>query len=505
MVPALPFALPGADHDPALIGDPPEGISLSHGELRRTLARAVPALALPAKGLVWLLAPNSVPAAVGLLAALAAGHAVAVLDPGLGPERLAELARRFEPELVLTPASHPEPPVPGLVPVPPGSGEPAGLRLWRRAATVPAAGPVHPELALLMATSGSTGNPRFARLSAGAVAANTAAIIQVLGIGPGERALAHLPLWYSYGLSVLNSHLAAGGSVVLTGRDLLDDRLWQLARDTGATALAGVPFHWESLLRLDLARLAVPGLRLFTQAGGRLPPDRVRRAAAMCAGQGGRFHVMYGQTEAAPRITTLPAGEALIRPEAVGPALPGGRLEILTDTGPTTEPGVVGEVIYYGPNVMMGYASDRAGLAAGDQLGGRLATGDLGRLEADGTLVLTGRKRGFAKLLGRRVDLADAEAAAEAVAPAVAVQEGERLVLVTTAADPGLQRRLRAAVEAATGLHPGALVCRAVAAFPCLPNGKIDRRRLEEGGLCPLAPDQGAALDPPKAGGPWNP
>jgi acyl-coenzyme A synthetase/AMP-(fatty) acid ligase len=498
---ALPFPLPGADHAPALIGDPPESGSLSHGDLRQVLTAAVPALALPAKGLVWLLAPNGVPAAVGVLSALAAGHAVAPLDPGLGSERLAELAQRFRPELVLTPATTREPPVPGLVPAPlPGTG----LVLWRRAGVGagPEATAIHPELALLMATSGSTGNPRFARLSTAAIAANTAAIIQVLAIEPGDRALAHLPLWYSYGLSVLNSHLAAGGSVVMTARNFLDDGLWRLARTTAATALAGVPFHWESLLRLDLARLAVPSLRLFTQAGGRLAPDRVRRAAEMCAARGGRFHVMYGQTEAAPRITTLPAGQAVSRPGAVGPALPGGRLEILTEAGPTTEPGVVGEVIYYGANVMMGYATDRAGLAAGDQLGGRLATGDLGRLEADGTLVLTGRKGAFAKLLGLRLDLADVEAAAEAVAPVVAVQEGERLVLVTTEGDPERQRLLRAAVAAATGVHPGALVCRLVAAFPCLPNGKIDRRQLEgiafgDQGLCPWTP--------PKADGPWNP
>ena len=457
---------------------PPEALALlderthlTHTALRQAIAQAP--LTRPTKALVWLLTPNSLPAVVGYLAALAAGHAVCPLDPGLGPERLADLARRFEPDLVLTPAAASQPPVPDLVPAP---SPVAGLALWRRAETLPVFGPIHPELTLVLATSGSTGNPRFACLSAAAVAANTAAIIQVLGIGPKDRALAHLPLWYSYGLSVLHSHLAAGGSVVITDRSLLDDGLWRLARATEVTALAGVPFHWESLLRLDLARLNVPSLRLFTQAGGRLAPDRVRRAAEMCARQGGRFHVMYGQTEAAPRITTLPAGEAATRPDAVGPALPGGRLEILTEAGPTTEPGVVGEVIYYGPNVMMGYATDRAELALGDRLGGRLATGDLGRLDADGTLVLTGRKRSFAKLLGLRIDLADVEAAAEAIAPVVAVQDGERLVLVTTEDDPEIQRRLRVAVATATGLHPGALVCRLVAAFPRLPNGKIDRR-----------------------------
>ena len=267
---------------------------------------------------------------------------------------------------------------------------------------------------------------------------------------------------------------------------VLDDGLWRLVRATRATAFAGVPFHWESLLRLDLARLEVPSLGLFTQAGGRLSPERIRHAAAMCAARGGRFHVMYGQTEAGPRMTTLPAGEALSRTGSVGPALPGGRLEILTDTGPTTAPGVVGEVVYYGANVMMGYAESRADLASGDVCHGRLATGDLGRLDEDGYLHLTGRNRPFAKLFGLRLDLADVEAACEAIAPVVALEEGQRLVLVTTATDPETLRRLRTVTATATGLPAGALSCRTIDAFPRLSSGKLDRRRLEGGAANPV-------------------
>lgn len=477
-MPALPFPLPGAPDDPALFGDIPETDVLTHGALARMLDQAAPALALPAKGLVWLIAGNTVAAASGLLAALAAGHAVCPLDTGQTPERLAELDRRFQPDLVLTPAALPEPPVPGLVRAPAAV---AGLALWRRPDSQPPSGPIHPNLALLMATSGSTGNPRFARLSTSAVAANTAAIIRVLALSPDERALLHLPLWYSYGLSVLFSHLAVGGSVVITGRGVLDPELWRLARTTGATAFPGVPFHWESLLRLELARLEVPTLRLFTQAGGRLSPERVRRAAAMCAAQGGRFHVMYGQTEASPRITTLPAGTHLDHEGSVGPALPGGRLEILTEAGPATAPGVTGEVVYYGANVMMGYAGTRADLARGDDCGGRLATGDLGRLDEDGYLYLTGRGRPFAKLFGLRLDLADIEAACEPIAPVVAVEDedGRRLVLITTASAPETLRRLRETTATTTGLPAGALTCRTIAAFPLLPNGKLDRRSLK--------------------------
>ena len=180
---ALPFPLIGADDDPALLGETPEHGTLSHGALRRMLETSAPAFALPAKGLVWLMAPNGVAAASGLLAALAAGHAVSPLDPGLAPERLLALAQRFRPDFVLAPAEDGEAPVPGLER---GPDLATGLALWRRPDSLNLVAPVHPDLALVMATSGSTGNPRFARLSRAAVAANTPPSFRCWNWGPAS-------------------------------------------------------------------------------------------------------------------------------------------------------------------------------------------------------------------------------------------------------------------------------------------------------------------------------
>ena len=171
------------------------------------------------------------------------------------------------------------------------------------------------------------------------------------------------------------------------------------------------------LRRLDLGKLAPPSLRTLTQAGGRLDPALVRHFHGVAAARGGRLFVMYGQTEATARISVLSPDELPAHAGSVGRALPGGALAIDPD----------GEVIYRGPNVMMGYAEDRADLARGDELGGVLRTGDLGRLDADGRLWITGRVKRIAKVFGLRVNLDELEAwlRGQPDAPVVAAIAGD--------------------------------------------------------------------------------
>src|SRR5205085_377478 len=137
----------------------------------------------------------------------------------------------------------------------------------------------------------------------------------------------------------------------------------------------------------------------------------IAELAGRMAAAGGRMFVMYGQTEAGPRMTTLPPGRLAAKLGSVGAAIPGGALASQTAGGETTQPQITGEVIYRGPNVMMGYAETAAELARGDDNGGRLATGDLGYLDADGDLWLTGRSKRIGKVFGVRVQLDDLERA----------------------------------------------------------------------------------------------
>lgn len=447
-----------------------QGRCLSHGEVRQTVARLANAWPVGPGGLTLLIVPNTLAAVLAYLAAMTAGGAVWPLPPGLPRARVDALVQAYAPDVIVTDDA---PMAETLSPdyqqaAPPLSLSP--LTVLARRHPAPA---VHPDLAVCLSTSGSTGHPKVVRLSRSALAANTDAIIKALGITPQERAVLHLPLAYSFGLSVLHSHLWAGGSLLVTGDGFLDPAFWSDIRAAEATTLPGVPYHYEMLRRLGLDKLDVPSLTTFTQAGGRLDPPFVKHFASMATQRGGRLYVMYGQTEAGPRISVLPADLAATQSNSVGRAVPGTTLRIAAPDGSPVPAGTEGAVIVEGPGVMMGYATTRADLARGDDLGGRLSTGDLGYLDETGLLTLTGRETRFAKLFGLRLDLEQIERAMPA--PTVAVEAGKHLILVTEGPTAPVQD---IALEL-TGLHPSAVRVRHVDALPRTPSGKLDLSAIE--------------------------
>ena len=322
---------------------------------------------------------------------------------------------------------------------------------------------LHPDLALLLPTSGSTGNPKVVRLSHRNLESNADAIVSTLALSEQDRALTTLPAAYSYGLSVINSMLTVGGTLVLTSDSVTEPALWDLARRQRVTVVPGVPYTFEMLERLGGDMLAdLPSLRLLTCAGGRLPAATVRRWARAGERQGWGLAVMYGQTEATARMAVLPPTEVIEYPDSVGYPVPGGRFEIRHKDADG-----VGEIVYTGPNVMMGYATATDDLARGAELE-ELETGDRGRL-VDGRLYVTGRRARFAKVRGLRIDLHHVERALDPH-PAVCVELPDALGVVAEApAD-----EVRASVMRATGLAWAAV--RVVEApVPRLDNGKVDR------------------------------
>ena len=167
-----------------------------------------------------------------------------------------------------------------------------------------------------------------------------------------------------------------------------------------------VPFTYEMLKKIRFFRMQLPSLRYMTQAGGKLPPELHKEFAQWCREQGKAFVVMYGQTEATARMGYLPADKSLEKFGSMGYAIPGGRF-ILADVNGNeiTTPETVGELIYEGDNVTLGYAQCRADLARGDERGGRLETGDMAKFDADGYYYVVGRKKRFLKIFGNRVNL----------------------------------------------------------------------------------------------------
>jgi acyl-coenzyme A synthetase/AMP-(fatty) acid ligase len=278
---------------------------------------------------------------------------------------------------------------------------------------------------------------------------------------------------------VLNSHLAGGACTVLTDRGPLDRAFWDLLRDLRCTSFAGVPYSYQILERIRFETFDLPTLKTMTQAGGKLDDARVARFHDLMASRGGRFFVMYGQTEATARIAVLPSDSPPGKLGSAGRVLPGGRLEIEVDGVPVKHPGLTGEIVYSGPNVMMGYATGRADLSRGDDLGGRLHTGDLGHVDEDGCLYISGRTKRISKVSGYRVDLDEVEARLAPHGPTAVVGTDEVIVAFCEYGDEDSLQKLRMELAHVLSLHYQVILFRRVETLPHTPNGKLDYAALE--------------------------
>lgn len=349
-----------------------DGTELSYAQLARRADLVAEEMGR-GRRLVLLAAENELDSVVAYLAALRAGNPLLVAPPAA----FDDMVRQYDPDVVF-------------------GAETDWRAVPRRRGTVH---DLHPELAMLLCTSGSTGSAKTVRLSHENVHANATAIAESLDLAADERAVTSLPMAYCYGLSVINSNLAAGARVVLSTESVVDPCFWERFQRHACTSLAAVPYTFELLDRVGFEHMELPSLRRVTQAGGRLDPGLVVRFAAMGRSRGWNFVVMYGQTEATARMACLDPERAESRPTAIGSPIPGGSIRI----DAPDEDGR-GEVVYTGPNVMMGYALGPDDLAAGRDVF-ELRTGDLARQADDGLYEIVGRASRFVKLFGLRIDL----------------------------------------------------------------------------------------------------
>jgi acyl-CoA synthetase (AMP-forming)/AMP-acid ligase II len=450
---------------------PAEGARVTHAELAARVEEMGERLrrVAGARGLVFLAPGPDVNAVVLYLACLQAGLPVCLTEPQAEP--LARLANIYRPVLVLVPEALPTPEdwtrdalaVPGYV--------------VAQAAESRAPG-VHADLSLLLTTSGSTGNPKLVRLTARNLASNACRIAEYLGLSPDERAVQSLPMHYSYGLSVLNSHLVAGGSVVLTPHSFMRPEFWRDADEHEATSFAGVPYMYETLHRLRFDPAQHPSIRTYTQAGGALRRDLIAHFHDRASRAGARLVVMYGQTEATARISYVPPERLADKIGSIGIPIPGGRLRLEPVDGLETR---AQELVYEGENVMMGYAESPADLALGDVQRGVLRTGDLGTVDGDGYFAVAGRLKRFAKLFGRRVSLEDVERELEATFPVRAIViEGANALVVCAAVDGAFpDREMVTHLARFLSVPPTAIVVRRIPELPLTSAGKKDYKALE--------------------------
>lgn len=268
----------------------------------------------------------------------------------------------------------------------------------------------HPDLALLLSTSGSTGSPKLVRLSYENLLSNTMSICEYLKIIRADRPITTLPMNYSYGLSVINTHLYAGASIILTDQSYAQKTFWDLFKKNSATSFSGVPYTYEILKRIHFERMELPSLKCMTQAGGKLSEELQRFFAEYAIKRNIDFFIMYGQTEATARMSYLDPKLATEKIGSIGKAIPGGRFEIRDDQNNIiNQPGVKGNLFYCGTNVFMGYADSIDDLCKENLHNGLLDTGDLAEYDNDNFLYIKGRKKRFIKIYGNRVNLDEIE------------------------------------------------------------------------------------------------
>lgn len=269
---------------------------------------------------------------------------------------------------------------------------------------------LYDELALLLTTSGSTGSPKFVRQSYKNVESNAKAIANYLNLNQKERPITTLPMNYTYGLSIINSHLMVGATILLTNRSLMEREFWKLFKEKEATSFGGVPYTYEMLDRLRFERMDLSALKTMTQAGGKLSTELHKKFATYAKENGINFVVMYGQCEATARMGYLPPDKSLDKIGSMGIAIPGGEFSLRDVDGSEIErDDIVGELVYKGDNVTLGYATNREDLMLGDIFGGILLTGDMAKRDKEGYYYIVGRKKRFLKIYGNRVNLDDLE------------------------------------------------------------------------------------------------
>lgn len=320
----------------------------------------------------------------------------------LGPKHARLLAGISGPRLVLWDAEAP----------PADPGAPAARHATlSEACSAPAARPAprraETDLASLIYTSGSTGRPKGVMLTHRNLMSNTASIAAYLSLSPADRILAVLPFHYVYGQSLAYTHFLSGGSVLIDNRFAYPNVVLETLASLAATGFAGVPSTFVILLeKSNLAKRAFPSLRYVTQAGGHLSaPWRLKAAEAFAPA---RFFVMYGATEAAPRLTYLEPERLADKTASIGKAIPGVEVFVADPAGNRLPPGETGELAARGPNIMAGYWNDPAGTAEVLR-NGLYFTGDLGREDAEGFLFIEGRSREFLKVGGNRVGAKEIE------------------------------------------------------------------------------------------------
>lgn len=423
---------------------------------------------VPARSLLFCLCHNEIGSLIGYLGCMETKSVPVMLDATKDTETIKHLMDVYEPNYIWAPLNN------NLVDVEPlYTTYHYGLYKYSIKEVR-----MNDDLGLLLTTSGSTGSPKLVRLSYENVWSNARSIAEYLNIDENERPITSLPMYYSYGISVINSHFLKNATLLLTDKAVIQKEFWQFAKEQKATSIAGVPFTYEMLRRLKIFKMDLPCLKTMTQAGGKLNAKIAKEYIEQATETNKQFIVMYGQTEATARMSYLPWDKAMDKYNSIGVAIPNGKMYIIDGKGKKIcQNDIDGELIYEGPNVSLGYAECREELNKNDENKGVLHTGDVARMDADGFFYITGRMKRFVKIYGNRVNLDATEQILKQVTTDVACT-GVDDKLTAFITDESKIEEIKNILMKKTGINVRAFSVKVIERIPKNSSGKIQYAEL---------------------------
>lgn len=331
---------------------------------------------------------------------------------------------------------------------------------------------INQNIKLMLSTSGTTGSPKFVKLSEKNIYENAISISDYLPIIAKDVTPLNLPIYYSYGLSVLHSNAINGGTIICNTDDVLSKGFWKQFTDYGFTSVAGVPFVYEMLDRIGFRKKTYPSLRYISQAGGNLNQKTKQKFLDYATENDIEFYVMYGQTEATARISYVNPKDLSNKITSIGKPILNGKLFIDEETN---------ELLYEGPNVFGGYATKPEDLSTWEDKQ-QLHTGDLATKDEDGFYFITGRMKRFIKVFGNRVNLDELERFLKQKTDDTnfaCIGIKDKNVIVFTDKDIDFNT-IKKIISDELKIHSSVLKHKVVNEFPLTSNGKVSYKALEK-------------------------
>ena len=355
------------------------------------------------RSLILIIASNSSESIVGYISFVRSNHVSILLDKSFKLEYIKKIIKKYKPNYIFSPK--------GYLDEYDKNNKIISLEYYNLIKTnYKKYKSINKKNLLLLSTSGTTQSPKFVRLSSLNLQNNTNSIIKYLKINSSHITLTTMPMAYSYGLSIINTHMQSGSKIIVNDKSIFDKSFWDKLYKYKVTSLGGVPQFYEQLIKLKFEDKQLPFLKYLTQAGGKLDKTSLKYFDKICKNKKIKFIVMYGQTEASPRMSYLQWNKFSIKFGSIGKALEGSKFRIVDENGKyIKKPNITGELVFFGKNVSLGYANNLRDLKKGDINKGKLFTGDLAYQDKDNYVYIVGRKNRISKIFGLRVNLDDIE------------------------------------------------------------------------------------------------